>query len=57
MVNIQLKILTPVGTPMIMLATPKKALTLALAPMVKKWCNQTIMERTQIAMVAATIER
>ncbi len=35
-VNSQLKTLTPVGTPMIMLVMPKKALTLALAPMVKK---------------------
>ena len=35
-VNSQLKILTPVGTPIIMLVMPKKALTLALAPIVKK---------------------
>ena len=35
-VNSQLKILTPVGTAMIMLMMPKKALTSALAPMVKK---------------------
>jgi hypothetical protein len=56
-VKSQLKTFTPVGTPMIMLATPKTALTLALAPMVKKWCSQTSMESTQIAIVAATIER
>ena len=36
---------------------PKTALTLALAPMVKKWCSHTMQERTQITMVAATIER
>jgi hypothetical protein len=41
-VNNQLKIFTPVGTAMIMLMTPKKALTFALAPMVKKWCSQTV---------------
>ncbi len=47
-VNSQLKIFTPVGTAMIMLMMPKKALTSALAPMVKKWCSQTMKERTQI---------
>src|SRR4051794_4182456 len=56
-VNSQLKTLTPVGTAMIMIITPKKPLTSALAPMVKKWCSQTRKERTQITMVAATIER
>ena len=35
-VNSQLKIFTPVGTAMIMLAMPKMALTSAPAPMVKK---------------------
>ena len=49
--------LTPVGTAMIMLVMPKKALTLALAPMVKKWCSQTVKDRMQIARVAATIDR
>ena len=35
-VNSQLKTLTPVGTPMIIDMMPKKALTSALAPIVKK---------------------
>ena len=56
-VNSQLKIFTPVGTAMIIVAMPKIALTSAPAPMVKKWCSQTMKERMQIAMVAATIER
>src|SRR3954464_8270479 len=56
-VNSQLKTMTPVGTAMTMVMTPKKPLTSALAPMVKKWCSQTRKERMQIAMVAATIER
>src|SRR4029077_9252390 len=56
-VNSQLKTLTPVGTAMTIVMTPKKPLTLALAPIVKKWCSQTKKERTQIAIVAATIER
>ena len=56
MVNSQLKIFTPVGTAMIMVAMPKKALTSAPAPMVKKWCSQTMKDSTQIAMVATTIE-
>ncbi len=57
MVNSQLKTFTPVGTAMIMVMTPKKPLTSALAPMVKKWCSQTRKDSTQIAMVAATMER
>ena len=36
MVSSQSKTFTPVGTAMIMVARPKKALTLALAPIVKK---------------------
>ena len=56
-VNSQLKTFAPVGKAMIMLMTPKKPLTFALAPIVKKWCSQTRKERMQIAMVAATIER
>ena len=56
-VNSQLKTLTPVGTAMIIVITPKKPLTSALAPMVKKWCNQTRNDRTQMIIVAATIER
>ena len=56
MVNSQLKIFTPVGTAMIIVMTPKNALTLAPAPIVKKWCSQTRNDSTQIAMVAATID-
>ena len=52
MVSSQLKIFTPVGTAMIMVVMPKKALTLALEPMVKKWCSQTVNDRMAIAAVA-----
>ena len=41
MVNSQLKILAPVGIEMIMVVMPKKALTFAPAPIVKKWWSQT----------------
>jgi len=57
MVKSQLKTLTPVGTAMIIVATPKTAFTLAPAPIVKKWCSHTRKDRTQIAMVAITIDR
>ena len=33
-------------------ATPKKALTLALWPIVKKWCSHTVNESTAMAIVA-----
>src|ERR1700677_2470307 len=56
-VNSQLKTLTPVGTAMIIVMTPKKPLTFALAPIVKKWCNQTMNDSTQITIVASTIDR
>ena len=55
--NSQLKTFTPVGTAMIMVMTPKKALTSAPLPMVKKWCSQTMKDSTQMPSVAATIER
>ena len=42
---------------MIIVAMPKIALTSAPAPIVKKWCSQTMKERMQMAIVAATIER
>src|SRR5580692_3472002 len=57
MVNSQLKTLTPVGTEMIIVAIPKKAFTLAPAPMVKKWCSHTMKDSTQMAMVAITMDR
>ena len=56
MVNSQLKIFTPVGIEMIIVMMPKKALTLAPEPMVKKWCNQTTNDNTVMAMVAHTSE-
>ena len=56
-VNSQLKIFTPVGTAMIIVAMPKKPLTSAPAPIVKKWCSQTMNDSTQIAIVAIAIER
>jgi len=56
-VNSQLKTLTPVGTAMIIDMMPKTALTSAPAPIVKKWCSQTMKESTQIANVARTIDR
>ena len=42
---------------MSMLAMPKIALTSAPAPIVKKWCSQTVNERMQMTIVAKTIER
>ena len=51
-VNSQLNTFTPVGTAMIIVAMPKAALTLALAPIVKKWCSHTPNESTVIATVA-----
>ena len=57
MVNSQLKIFTPVGIAMSIDMMPNTALTLAPAPMVKKWCSQTVKERMQIARVATTIDR
>src|SRR5207253_6169402 len=56
MVNSQLKTFTPVGTAMTMVAMPNTALTSAPAPMVKKWCSQTVKDSTVIATVAYTME-
>ena len=52
MVNSQLKIFTPVGMEIIMVVMPKKAFTLALEPMVKKWCSQTTKLRKVMQTVA-----
>ncbi|CFO04549.1 Uncharacterised protein [Bordetella pertussis] len=52
MVNSQLNTFAPVGMEMIMVMMPKNALTLAPAPMVKKWCSQTRNESTPIEAVA-----
>ncbi len=57
MVKIQLKIFTPVGTAMIMVMMPKMAFTSPPAPMVKKWCSQTMKASRQMAIVAITMER
>ena len=51
-VNNQPKIVTAVGTAMSGATLPKKAFTSALAPMVKKWCSQTINESTVMTAVA-----
>ncbi len=42
---------------MSMLAMPKMALTFAPAPIVKKWCSQTMKETMQMTIVAKTIDR
>jgi hypothetical protein len=55
-VNSQLKIFTPVGIEMIIVAMPKNALTFAPEPIVKKWCSQTRNDSTVIASVAHTME-
>ncbi len=56
MVNSQVNIFTPVGMAMIEVMMPKKALTLAPEPMVKKWCSHTTNDSTPMAAVAHTIE-
>ncbi|EAP70948.1 Hypothetical Protein RRSL_00441 [Ralstonia solanacearum UW551] len=55
-VNSQLKIFTPVGMEMIMVAMPKNAFTLAPEPIVKKWCSHTRNDSTVMPAVAHTIE-
>ena len=55
-VNSQLKILAPVGIEMIIVVMPKKALTLAPDPIVKKWCSQTRYDRMVMTTVAYTME-
>ncbi len=47
-VNSQLKIFTPVGIAMIIVAMPKNALTSAPEPIVKKWCSHTRKDRTMM---------
>ncbi len=41
MVKSQLNIFAPVGIEMIIVVMPKKALTDAPEPIVKKWCSHT----------------
>lgn len=55
-VNSQLKIFAPVGIEMIIVVMPKKELTLAPEPIVKKWCSHTRYDRMVITTVAYTIE-
>ena len=42
--------------PIAMVAMPNTALTLALCPMVKKWCSQTVKESMAMDIVAITSE-
>ena len=56
MVKSQLKILTPVGIAISIVIIPKKALTLALDPIVKKWCSQTTKDKKVMTMMAQTME-
>ncbi len=52
MVSSQLNTFTPVGTAITIVMMPKKALTVALDPMVKKWCSHTVNDSRPIAAVA-----
>src|SRR4051812_28926917 len=56
-VNSQLKTFTPVGTAISIVMIPKKALTLGEAPIVKKWCSQTMKERNVMEPSAHIMER
>ena len=51
-----MKIFTPVGMAIIIVVIPKKAFTFAPAPIVKKWCSQTMNDSTVIQTVAHTSE-
>ncbi len=48
----QLKIFTPVGTPIMKVMKPKKGCS--TAPVVNIWCAQTLKPRPPIPMVAKT---
>ena len=48
--------LHPVGMAIIIVVIPKKAFTFAPAPIVKKWCSQTMNDSTVIQTVAHTSE-
>ena len=52
MVAIQLKIFTPVGTAMIIVAAVKYILVFTFMPMVNMWCAQTTKPTTPIATIA-----
>jgi hypothetical protein len=52
MVNSQLNTFAPVGIEMIIVVMPKKALTLAPAPIVKKWWSQVSHDTSAMTAVA-----
>ena len=52
MVAIQLKILTPVGTAMTIVAAVKYIFSSTLMPVVNMWCAQTTKPITPIATIA-----
>ena len=56
MVAIHEKNSTVVGMAIITVISPKKAFTLAPAPMVKKWCNQTDKASTDTPIIAMTLD-
>src|SRR3546814_16788444 len=56
MVKSQLKSLAPVGIEITIVVMPKKLLTLAPEPMVKKWCSQTMAENMAIQIIEKTNE-
>ena len=51
-VNSQLKTFAPVGIEMIIVVMPKNALTLAPAPIVKKWWSQVSQDTRAMTAVA-----
>src|SRR5690348_18174567 len=55
-VKIQLNTCTPEGIAISKVMIPKKELTDAPAPIVKKWCSHTKYERKVMAIAASTIE-
>ena len=56
MVAIQLKIFTPVGTAISMVAYMKNSWPATGMPVVNMWCAQTMNESSAIEAVAYTIE-
>ncbi len=56
-VKIQLKIFTPVGTAMIMVASTKNASRSGGSPVVNMWCAHDEKPSTPMAMVDHTIAR
>ena len=56
MVESQLNTLIPVGTAIVMVATPKMLLATGPRPTVNMWCTHTMKPRNPISTVANTIE-